>query len=168
MYAINHVPLISLADSTTGCCTLINPKEWDEQTFIFKNKLFAKAQTRSFMHIPLNMSSVMAKAQALIDAAGARSDEWMILSYEKSPWKAEHFFAVTKEVPGLETEELSGTYMTKVFEGPYKDAGRWYKQLQSYVQERGQKPLKTYFFYTVCPGCAQKYGKNYVIGFEQI
>lgn len=168
MQAINHVPLIDLAKSTTGCCTLIDPADWDEQTFEFDNKLFAKARTRSFLHMPLNMSSVMKKAQAKINDIGAAADDWIILSYEASPWHTDHYFAVTKPVSELEMESMTGTFMTKVFEGPYKDAQKWYTQLIDYVKAQGKKPLRTYFFYTTCPNCSKTYGKNYVIGFEQV
>lgn len=168
MYALNHVPAIDLTKSTTGCCTLIDPDEWDTKTFEFKGKLFAKARTRSFLHMPLNMSSVMSSAQAKIDEAGAAVDDFIILSNETSLWHADHYFAVSKEVPGLETEKLSGKFMTKVFEGPFKDAQKWYKELIEYVKSKGKKPLKTYFFYTTCPKCSKVYGKNYVVGFEQV
>lgn len=168
MYAVNHVPLIDMTKSTTGCCALIEPAEWDEKTFVFDNKLFAKAHTRSFFHIPLNMASVMSKAQAKIHEAGADIEEFAILSYEASPWHADHYFAVSKEVPGLEMESLSGTYLTKVFEGPYKEAQKWYAELLEFVKSKGRKPLRTFFFYTTCPNCSKAYGKNYVVGFEQV
>lgn len=168
MYATNHIPLIDMTKSATGCCTLIEPQDWEGQTLKFDNKLFVKARTRSFLHIPLNMQSVMAKAQAAIEDSGAAEKEWLILSKEVSPWHAEHYFAVTKDVPDLETVRLSGTFMTKVFEGPYKDAGTWYRQLIAYVKSAGKKTLETYFFYTECPKCAKTYGKNYVVGFAKV
>lgn len=97
-----------------------------------------------------------------------RGDDFLILSSEVSPWHADHFLAVTKAVPGLEMERISGRFMTKVFEGPFKDASKWQEQLVSYVAFDGETPLKTYFFYTTCPKCAKVYGKNYVVGFEQV
>lgn len=130
--------------------------------------MFAKATTHSFMHIPLNMDHVMKEAQEKIDLAHARSDDLLILSEEVSPWHADHYLAVTHDVPGLPMVKLSGRFMTKVFEGPYKNAGKWYEQLIEHVKSKGMTPQKTFFFYTVCPKCAKTYGKNYVIGFEQI
>ncbi len=168
MYALNHVPAIDLTRSTTGCCSLIEPSDWDEKTFSFKDKLFVKARTLGFLHMPLNMSSVMSKAQAKIDEAGANVDDFIILSYETSPWHAEHYFAVSKDVPGMHSERLTGTFITKVFEGPFKDAQKWHNELLDYVKSKGKTPLKTYFFYTTCPKCSKYYGKNYVVGFEQI
>jgi hypothetical protein len=168
MYSTNFVPAIDLSKSTTGCCTLIDPKEWDEQMFTFDNKLFAKARTRSFLHIPLNMGSVMKKTQSKIDEIDAAADDWLILSHETSPWHADHYFAVKKDVPNLEMEKMSGKFMTKVFEGEYKEAQSWYKQLITYIKAAGKRPIDTYFFYTTCPNCAKKYGKNYVVGFGKI
>ncbi|MDQ5886410.1 MAG: hypothetical protein QG628_807 [Patescibacteria group bacterium] len=168
MFAVNQLPIIDPLKSTTGCCTLIEPSDWDEQMFIFKDKLFAYAQTKSFLHVPLNMSSVMSKAQAKIDKAGARSNELLVLSYEDSPWHATQYFAVTKEVPGLETARFSGTFVTKVFEGSYKDVQNWYKLLNDYVKSLDKKAIKIFFFYTTCPKCSKAYGKNYVVGFAKV
>jgi hypothetical protein len=168
MPALNHVPVIDTSKSTTGCCTLIDPKEWDQQTFTFKDKLFAKASVRSFMHMPLNMGSVMTKTQAAIDAANARVDDFLVLSDEVSSWRSDQYFAVGGEVPGLEMAKLSGTYLTKVFNGPFLEAAQWYTQLQDYARSKGKEPKKTYFFYTLCPKCAKAYGKNYVVGFVRV
>jgi hypothetical protein len=32
-----------------------------------------------------------------------------------------------------------------------------------YVKSRGREVKKLYFYYTTCPKCAKKYGKNYVV-----
>lgn len=166
--AINTLPRIDLTQSTTNCCPLINPADWEDKAITFDGKLFAKATTQSLLHIPLNMGQVMAEAQAKIDAANARAKDFIILSHEVSPWHANHYLAVSYDVPGLAMEKISGRFMTKVFEGPYKDVGKWYSQLIEYVKSKGMTPQKTYLFYTACPKCAKTYGKNYVIGFEQV
>lgn len=168
MNTLNHTPVIDITHSTTGCCTLIEPSDWDEQTFVFDNKPFVKVVTRSLFHIPMNMGSVMRHAQARIDDAGARADDFITLSSEISPWHAEHYLAVTKELPNMDMARLSGTFITKVFEGPFVDAPDWQEQLVKFVKSKGFKPLKTFFFYTTCPSCSRIYGKNYVVGFEQV
>ena len=115
------------------------------------------------------MNSVMKKAMQAIDAAGARkSDEYIMLSDEVSPWKCNHYISLDKEVPGADLTYLSGIYLAKVFEGPFQNAPDWHKELIDYVRSRGAKLLKTYFSYTTCPRCAEFYGKNYVVGFAQI
>lgn len=168
MHTLNSLPLIDVSQSPTGCCALIDPAAWDKQVFTFDNKLFAKVRTRSFFHVPLNMNTAMKDAQGKIDAANAAAAEWIILSREVSPWHADHYFAVTKDVPGLEMTRLSGTFLTKVFEGRYQDAYKWHRQLVEYVQSKAKAPLAIYLFYTACPKCASIYGKNYVVGFAQV
>jgi hypothetical protein len=168
MYAINQLPKRNAQKAPTGCCPEFKPQEWDGRIFRFDNKLFMKVVTRSFLHIPLNMTSVMKRSMRLIETAGAGDDEYLMLSYDVSPWKCEHYISAAKETPGAEMVRLSGTYLAKVFEGPFKDAGKWYKQLIEYVKSRGAKLVKVYFSYTTCPSCAKVYGKNYVVGFAQI
>ena len=59
--------------------------------------------------------------------------------------------------------KISGTFLSKVFEGHYKDAGKWAKEMKDYVNSKGKKIKKLYFFYTTCPRCAKAYGKNYTV-----
>ena len=59
-------------------------------------------------------------------------------------------------------------FLTRVFEGPYKNAGKWAKEMKEYVKARGKEIKKMYFSYTTCLACAKYYGKNYVILFAQI
>jgi hypothetical protein len=63
---------------------------------------------------------------------------------------------------------LSGTFLTRVFEGPYANVRRWVEEMHSYVAARHKKLEKLYFFYTTCPQCAKCYGKNYVVLLAQI
>ena len=70
---------------------------------------------------------------------------------------------MTKDVPGAEMTRISGRFLTKVFEGPYKNAGRWAKQMKDYVTSKAKEIKKMYFFYTTCPKCAEFYGKNYTV-----
>ena len=73
------------------------------------------------------------------------------------------YVAVDKEIPGLENITLSGEYLSKVYEGPYKDTAKWHEDFSKVVAERGLKVTKYYLWYTSCPECAKKYGKNYVV-----
>jgi len=149
--------------SETGCCPRFNPEPWQEKEVTFDNKLFLKDSVRSFLHIPLNFGKVMTKNMAKIQAAGALSAETLVLSDEKSMWKSDIYIAVTKEVPDAEMARLSGIFLTKAFEGPYKNMSKWVKAMQEYVSSRGKETKKLYFFYTTCPKCAKVYGKNYTV-----
>jgi len=86
-----------------------------------------------------------------------------MLSDENSLWGSDVYIAVTKEVPQAEMTKISGTFLTKVFEGPYKNAGKWVKEMKAYGNAKGREIKKMYFFYTTCPKCAKVYGKNYVV-----
>ena len=63
---------------------------------------------------------------------------------------------------------LTGDYMTKVFEGPYKDAPKWEGEIKARAKDHGKDVVKTYFFYTTCPKCSKTYGKNYVVAVAEV
>ncbi len=149
--------------SETGCCPRFNPEPWDGKEVTLRDKLFIKDHVRSFLHIPLNFGKVMVKNMEMIKKAGALATEPLILSDEKSLWGTDIYIATSKEVPGAKTERISGTFLTKVFEGPYKDAGKWVKEMEAYVKSKGRETRQMYFFYTTCPRCAKLYGKNYTV-----
>ena len=165
---INSTPHYDMSDNPTHCCPRFNPEGWDSQDLHFHDKLFVKAVTRSLFHIPLNMGSVYPRTLAAIEQAAAQDpDQFIVLSHDPSPWRAEHFFAVTKPVPGQQMVRLSGDYLTRVFEGPYKNAPLWEKQMEQLLKQQGKQAKKTYFFYTTCPKCAKVYGKNYLVAVTQ-
>jgi hypothetical protein len=157
-----------LYDSETGCCPRFNPEPWDEKEIKFQDRLFIKDHIRSFLHIPLNFGKVMVANMERIQQAGALAKEPLLLSDEKSLWGADVYIAVSKNVPGAEMARISGTFMTKVFEGPYKNAGAWAKEMRAYVRSKARELKKLYFFYTTCPKCAEYYGKNYTVLLAQV
>ena len=161
----NKLPEYDMSDNPTGCCPKFKPEGWNEQELHFKDKLFVKFTTRSLFHIPVNMGHVFSKVSKKIEKAGAvDTHQFIVLTNDVSPWRSEHYFAVTKDVPDEQMEHLSGDFITKVFEGPYKNAPKWYHEMEEHVEHMGRKPEKIYFFYTTCPKCAKYYGKNYVVG----
>ena len=156
------------ADSETGCCPRFDPAPWDEKEVVFENRLFIKDRVRSFLHIPLNFGKVMVRNMEKISAADALEPEPLMLSDENSLWGSDIYIAVSKEVPDAEMVSISGTYLTKAFEGPYKDIRKWVVQMQQYVNSKAKDMKKMYFFYTTCPKCAKHYGKNYVVILAEI
>jgi hypothetical protein len=149
------------------CCPIFNPEPWQEKTITWDNKIFVTDHVKSFLHIPLNMNQIMIKNMTLIEKAGAKAEQGLMLA-DDSLWGSEIFIDVTKEVPGAKMTTLSGTFLTKVFEGPYKNCGKWAKEMVAYVKAQGKELKKIYFCYTSCPACAKAYGKNYVVLFAQI
>ncbi|TNF35746.1 MAG: hypothetical protein EP315_05300 [Gammaproteobacteria bacterium] len=166
---VNRLPHYDMGDNPTGCCPRFNPQGWDDVELHFKDKLFVKANTRSIFHIPINMGSVYPATFSAIEKANALDkDDLIVLSHDPSPWRGEHYFAVTNDVPGQEMVRLSGDFLTKVFEGPYKNVSVWEKEMQQLVREKGKQAGKIYFFYTTCPKCAKYYGKNYLVAVAEV
>lgn len=154
------------------CCPKFDPAPWEGKTLVWDNKLFIRESIPVFFHIPWPpmitkvMTSLWNKATAA--AAGGELRDFLCLTYDPSPWKCEYYLAVSKEVSGSENVKLSGTFMTKVFDGPYSAVPKWVKEMDSYLAGQGKKALKYYINYTTCPKCAKKYGHNYVVFFAQV
>ncbi len=91
-----------------------------------------------------------------------------MLTDEKSLWGSDIYIDVAREVPGAKMAKFSGTYLTKVFEGPYQNAGKWAVEMKKYVEGKNKTIKKLYFSYTTCPKCAKAYGKNYVVLFARV
>jgi len=153
---------------STGCCEPFNPEPWQDKEIVWKDKIFVKDHITSFLHMPLNMGKKIIKNMALIEKANAKSLQQLMLTDEKSLWGADIYIDVSKEVSGAQMTTLSGTFLTKVFEGPHQNAGKWAKEMEEYVKAKGKELKKLYFSYTTCPKCAKAYGKNYVVLFAQI
>ena len=157
-----------MSESTDVCCPEFNPEPWDEKTIEWDGKRFVKDRIRSFFHIPLNFGGVMKRCMARIMAAEAAYDNMIVLCDENSLWGADAYIDVTKDVPGARMATISGTFKSKVFEGPYKNVPKWVKEMTEYVKSSGDQMKKIYVYYTTCPKCAKKYGKNYVVMLAQV
>jgi len=152
----------------TGCCDPFDPEPWQNKEIVWKDKVFVKDHVTSFLHMPLNFGRKVVKNMELIEKAGAKAPYQLMLTDEKSLWGADIYIDVSKDVPGAQMATLSGTFLTKVFEGPYQNAGKWAQEMAEYVKSHGKELKKLYFSYTTCPKCAKEYGKNYVVLFAQI
>jgi hypothetical protein len=150
-------------DTPKECCPKFDPAPWDEVTLSWEGKRFVKDHVTSFFHIPLNFGAVMTRNSKLIEAAGAKPPIMVILSDENSLWGSDVYIEVTKDIPGVRMATISGTFLSKVFEGPYSNMRKWIEAMKAFVQGKGKVIRKVYFFYTTCPKCAKKYGKNYVV-----
>lgn len=152
----------------TGCCPPFEPDRWEGKEVVWDAKPFLKLHLRSFLHVPIGMGRKVKAAMARIEAAHALPDQGLMLSDEKSAWGADLLIDVTGPVPGAEMTSLTGTFLTKVFEGPYRDAPNWAETMRAYVAARGRTLDTLYFAYTTCPACAKAYGKNYVVLFAKV
>lgn len=158
--------------NASPCCPPFDLTPWDEKEIVWKEKRFIKGSVPQVFHIPWPpmIGRLMAKMWEKAQAAGAAPDlkDFLCLAYDPSPWRGEHFIPVTKEVPGIENVTISGTFLTKVFDGPYSAVPKWIKEMDTYVQSKGKQVMKYYFYYTTCPKCAKLHGHNYVVAFAQV
>ena len=150
------------------CCLKFNPELWDEKIIEWKNKKFIKDKVFTLFYIPINFGSAMTKLTKMVDKAGAKFEDGLCLSDTKSMWSMDLYLAVDKEVAGANNTTLSGRYVAKVYEGEFKDMGKWMKNFDHFVKDNGLKSKSTYSWYTTCPKCAKKYGHNYVVLFAEI
>ena len=150
-------------DSETGCCPRFDPKPWDKKTVRWKGKLFIKDHVRTIFRIPMGFGKVMVRNVEKIEKAGALPPKPIMLYDCKSLFGADLYIHVSKPVPGADMAKVSGTFLSKVFEGHYKDSGKWVKEMLAYVKSKGKDVKKIYFYYTTCPSCAKHYGENYTV-----
>ncbi|RJR14886.1 hypothetical protein C4579_03765 [Candidatus Microgenomates bacterium] len=152
------------------CCSPFDPSVWQEKTHVWKNKLFMQDKVRQIMHIPINMGSVVTRMFTKIEDAKAMPEikDFLMLCYDPSPWKSEIYMTVAKTIPNGKMAKISGTFFSKVFDGPYHFVPKWIKETDEYLDSHNQKALKYYFHYAYCPKCMKKYGHNYCIAFAQV
>ena len=139
-----------------NCCTLIDPMQYEGKSFDWSGQHFIKARIYSFLHMPLNFGSAMKRVMRQAELAHALPEEgkqiWLV--DENSLWGADLYLLVTKPVSGAQNASLEGSWHARVFDGPFKEMAKWVKAVQ---------PFKRLLaFYSACPKCAKKYGKNYV------
>jgi len=156
------------SENKVECCPQFDPGPWDGKELSWKGRRFVKDRVRSFLHIPLNFGSVMVRNMKQIEAAGAKPAETIVLSDENSLWGADVYIGVAKDVPNAANVTISGTFLSKVFEGPYQNVRKWIEETKTFVASRGKQLKKLYCYYTTCPKCAKKYGKNYVVILAQV
>lgn len=155
-------------NAKTGCCAPVDPAMWDEKDITWHDKLFLKDHIRSVLHVPVNMGAVMSRDQLAIENAAAYPADPLWLSDDVSPWGSDLFVAVDHPVPGTDTVAISGHFLTKMFEGPYGDVGKWLQATDDFVHARGHTVRRHLLYYATCPKCAKVLGKNQVVVFAEV
>lgn len=155
------------------CCPRFNPKKWDGKTNVWKNKQFIKESLPTFFHIPFPpmIGKKITKMWSLANKSKkieANKDNILILFRDPSAFKSEIYLSVTGPVKGADNSKLSGTFVSKVFAGPYNAIPKFIKQMSEYLSKKGKAALDYYVHYAYCPKCAKKYGNNYMILFAKV
>jgi hypothetical protein len=147
----------------TVCCPQFDPEPWEDKFFEWHDRKFIREKVFTFFYMPVNFGYVMKKINVLVETASAEVTDWMCLSDNTSKWNMDVYISVDKDIPAADNVTLSGKYYSKVYEGPFKDTGKWCKDYENAVKSHGMKIKKWLMWYTTCPKCAKKYGKNYVV-----
>ena len=150
------------------CCPKFDPQKWNEKILEWKNKRFIKDKVFTFFYMPLNFGSVITRLLGKVEQANGKALDWLCLSDHTSKWKMDFYLAVDKEIPHAENVILNGKFLSKVYEGNFKETGQWCKDFEAYAQSKKLNFKKMYMWYTTCPKCAKKYGKNYVVIIAEI
>jgi hypothetical protein len=160
--------MIAQEETVKICCPPFDPVLWDDQLFVWENKKFVRERVFTLFYMPINFGQVMKRLDEKVSHAGAKIPDWLCLSDHTSKWNMDLYLAVDKEIPDIESTTLSGTFFSKVYEGPYQNTGKWCKDFEEKVKSRGLGIKKLYMWYTTCPKCAKKYGTNYVAIVAQV
>lgn len=158
------------------CCPKFDRTRFDEKEFVWKDKPFVKDSTLCFFYMPLNFGGMMRRACAKIESANAScgTDEFLMLADMNSKWITRVCLSVEKdEIPGAEVVKISGTFLAKVFEGPYSNFSSWIKEMEQFIKTTKDNDFDVkcsdmYAHYATCPGCAKKYGENYTVIFAKV
>jgi len=144
----------------TGCCPRFDPAPWQDQELHWEGKLFVRDRLRTAVHVPVDMRSHIAHELALINAAHALPDPFFMLYEDVSAWGADIRIAVTGPVPGAQMDSLSGTFLTRVYDGPYSQTASHIEAMKRSVAAAGRRFDRVFFFYPTCPTCSRAYGEN--------
>lgn len=145
------------------CCPPFDPIPWDDQIFSWDQKPFIKDKVFTMFYMPVNFGSVMTRMNKLVEKANTQIPDWLCLSDHTSKWNMDLYLAVEKAIPGAENVLLSGTFYSRVYEGNFKQTEEWCRDFEKHAAMKELAIEKWYMWYTTCPKCAKKYGKNYVV-----
>lgn len=147
----------------TGCCPRFDPAPWQDHLITWDQKPFVRDRVHSVLHVPLDFGKVMARnLEAIGDAV---APDRLVLCNENSAWSSDVLLAVTHPVPGRKMTAISGTFLSTVYEGSYRQVGEFTDAAVTAAKRRGIPADRVYFWYPTCPKCAKAYGENYMVIF---
>jgi hypothetical protein len=156
-----------------NCCPEFDVTKWDRKTFVWENKLFIMETIPALFHIPFPsmIGKKTMKMHVMAEKAGVTIPDLsdaLILFRDPTPFKSEIYYAVTKAVDGANNTSISGTFIARVFDGPYNAIPRFIKEMEEYLKESEKAAKDYYVHYAYCPKCAKKFGHNYMILFARV
>ncbi|MBW2975238.1 hypothetical protein KY366_05965 [Candidatus Woesearchaeota archaeon] len=155
-----------------GCCPKFSPNNWDKKTFKWKNKPFIKDSMPTLFHIPFPPMIGKKITSMYKLAKGAKADppkkEWLVLFHDPHPFKSELYMSVKKPIKEANNAAISGTFFSRVFDGPYNAVPKFIREMNDSLSKKGKKADKYYVHYAYCPVCSKKFGHNYMVLFAGV
>ena len=145
------------------CCPKFEPEPWQDKILEWKDKKFITTRVFTLLYMPVGFGNTMRKLDRAMRQTGAESPDRLCLSDHTSQWNMNLYLATDMDIQGYNTAIMSGRYYSRVYEGSFKDTGKWCKDFEESAKSKGYSPGKLFMWYTTCPKCAKKYGKNYVV-----
>jgi hypothetical protein len=140
--------------------------------YTWENKMFIRGTIPQFLHYPFPgmVRRIMKKLWNQATEAGAEPEreEFLMLAYDLSPWTCEFYMPVKQFVPGADNVNLSGTYFTKVFDGPFSLVPQYINEMDIFLAQKDMLAKKYYIYSAACPLCERKYSVNSIVAFAEI
>ena len=156
------------SSSQEKCCPRLEAGDWDKQRVEWRDKTFYKTKYRTLFHIPLNIGSVLTRAMKDVEGRGIGEDPELMLSLEDSLFSSTLLLSIAEAPQDLPVERVSGTFVTRLFEGSYRNVKRWCDEVRQSLRDEGHEAQRLLFWYVTCPRCAKKYGGAQTVIFAQV
>jgi hypothetical protein len=154
------------------CCPEFDPLRWNEQIYTWENKKFIRGTMFQILHYPFPgmIKRIMKKLwkQATEAEAEPSQDDFLMLTYDLSPWKCEFYLPVTRTVPGADNVLLSGKYFTKVFDGPFSLVPKYINEMDILLAQKEMYAKRYYIYSAACPICDRKYAVDNIVAIAEI
>lgn len=155
------------------CCPKFKPERWDGKIFIWDDKQFIKESIPTIFHIPFPkaIGKKVTKMMALAEKWDSLSDDKLddlLLFNDPTAFKSDMYLSVTENVPSADNVKLSGTFMSKVYDGRYSQVPKFMKQMNEYLRAQDKKADDYFIHYAYCPECSKEFGHNYMVLFAEL
>lgn len=155
------------------CCPKFSPEKWDEKTHNWDNKHFIKETIPTLFHMPFPpmIGKKITKMWRLAEeskTAPPNSEDVLVLFYDPNAFRSELYLSVNSNTPKADNVKISGTFISKVFDGPYNAIPKFLKEMDEFLAKKDKKSKKYYVHYAYCPKCAKEHKHNYMIIFAQV
>lgn len=155
------------------CCPEFDVSKWDKKREVWENRMFIKETMPTLFHMPFppTIGKKITRMYKLVDKADAHltdKSDTLILFRDPSAFRSEIYYSVSKQVTDAQNSEISGTFVSRVFDGKYNEIPKFIKEMDRYLNESGESAKDYYIHYAYFPLCAKRYGHNYVTLFAKV